>query len=345
MEFTENPGMSNPPAVSLPNPPPQSPSKGNGWKIVLGIILGLSIIANVALLLALAATVVVFATGGKNEYFVENVLEEGPGANKIAVIKIEGIIDNKLAENVSRQIKTAQKDKTVKAIIFKTDSPGGSVSASDRIYNRICEFRAETGRPAVAFMETVAASGGLYTSCGCDKIIAEPTTITGSIGVIMGHFVLQDLLELKLGIKPVIVKSGPKKDWPTSFEPVTEEQLQYINEKLIHPAYERFVSIVAKSRKDLLTTEQVKALADGSIYNTTEAMENKLIDQTGYIDDAIKLTKSLANITDAKVIEYEKPFSVESFLEAKTILKIDRDSLYELASPQLMYIWDAGMLR
>jgi protease-4 len=317
-------------------------SKNRGWKILLGIILGFSIIVNLVLIVALAASVIIF-TVGKSEYFVEKVLEEGPASNKIAVIRIEGIIDNKLADNVSRQIKAAKQNKTIKALIFKTNSPGGSVSASDRIYNQICDFRAETGKPAVAFMETVAASGGLYTSCGCDKIIAEPTTITGSIGVIMGHLVLQELFEQKLGIKPVIVKSGPKKDWPTSFEPVTEEQIQYINEKLISPAYERFVNIVAKSRKDVLTVEQIKALADGSIYNAPEALENKLIDEIGYMKEAIVLTKSLARIKDARVIEYEKPFSFENFLEAKSIFKFDRDSLLELTTPQLMYLWDAGL--
>jgi protease-4 len=333
-----------------PNLPPQSSpvlsceSKNRGWKILLGIILGFSIIANLVLIVALAASVIVFAAG-KNEYFLEKVLEEGPGANKIAVIRIEGIIDNKLAENVRQQIKAAKKDKNVKAVIFRTNSPGGGIAASDRIYDQICRFRAETGKPAVAFMETVAASGGLYTSCGCDKIIAEPTTITGSIGVIMGHLVLQELFEQKLGIKPVIVKSGPKKDWPTSFEPVTEDQIQYINEKLISPAYERFVNIVAKSRKDALTIEQIRVLADGSIYNATEALENKLIDEIGYMQEAVALAKSLAKITDARVVEYEKPFSFESFLDTKSIFRLDRDAIYELTTPQLMYLWYAGLLR
>lgn len=315
-----------------------------GWKIFAVIILGFSIIANIVLLLTLAASVIIFAAG-KSEYFLEKVLEEGPAANKIAVIKIEGIIDNKLAENVSQQIKAAKKDKTVKAVIFRTNSPGGSVSASDRLYDQISRFRAEANKPAVAFMETVAASGGLYTSCACDKIIAEPTTITGSIGVIMGHLVLQELFEQKLGIKPVIVKSGPKKDWPTSFEPVTEEQIQYINEKLITPAYERFVGIVAKSRKDVLTVEQIRVLADGSIYNAPEALENKLIDEVGYMPEAIALVKSLAKITDARVVEYEKPFSFESFLDTKSIFRLDRDAIYELTTPQLMYLWDAGFSR
>ena len=334
MESVENP--------CLPNQLQQPVKKGMGWKILVGIILGFSIIANLVLVVALAASVIVFAAG-KSEYFLEKVLEEGPGANKIAVIKIEGIIDNKLAEDVSRQIKAAKEDKAVKAVIFRTNSPGGGIAASDRIYDQISRFRAEANKPAVAFMETVAASGGLYTSCACDKIIAEPTTITGSIGVIMGHLVLQELFEQKLGIKPVIIKSGMKKDWPTSFEPVTEEQIQYINEKLISPAYERFVNIVARSRKDVLAIEQIRVLADGSIYNATEALENKLIDEIGYMQEAIALAKSLAKITDARVVEYEKPFSFESFLDAKSIFSLDRDAIYELTTPQLMYLWDAGL--
>jgi protease-4 len=334
MESVENP--------CLPNQLQQPVKKGMGWKILVGIILGFSIIANLVLVVALAASVIVFAAG-KSEYFLEKVLEEGPGANKIAVIKIEGIIDNKLAEDVSRQIKAAKKDKAVKAVIFRTNSPGGGIAASDRIYDQISRFRAEANKPAVAFMETVAASGGLYTSCACDKIIAEPTTITGSIGVIMGHLVLQELFEQKLGIKPVIIKSGMRKDWPTTFEPVTEDQIQYINEKLISPAYERFVNIVARSRKDVLAIEQIRVLADGSIYNATEALENKLIDEIGYMQEAIALAKSLAKITDARVVEYEKPFSFESFLDAKSIFRLDRDAIYEFTTPQLMYLWDAGL--
>jgi protease-4 len=194
-------------------------------------------------------------------------------------------------------------------------------------------------------METIAASGGFYTSCACDKIIAEPTVITGSIGVIMGHFVLQDLLEQKLGIKPLVIKSGAKKDWPTTFEPVTEEQKLYLSDKLINPAYERFLGIVAEARKDLLTKEQARALADGSIYNAQEALENKLIDDIGYIQEAIAMAKSLANLSDAKVVEYEEPFSFENFLQTKSFFKLDMAGLYSLTTPQLMYVWDAGLLR
>jgi protease-4 len=328
----------------LPQTPGKNPSKGLGWKIFFGIVLAFSIIANLILVMALVASTFLL-TAERSDYCIEKVLEEGRASSKIAVIRIEGIINNELSKKVIKQIKTAREDKTVKAVIFRTNTPGGGVAASDRIYDEICRFRAESGKPAVAFMETIATSGGYYTSCACDKIIAEPTTITGSIGVIMGHFVFQELFEQKLGIKPFIAKSGTKKDWPTTFEPVTEEQAAYLNDKLIMPAYERFVGIVAKSRKDVLTEEQVKTLADGSIYNAPEAFENKLIDDIGYLQEAIVLAESLADISDAKVVEYAEPFSLESLLGVQTIFKFDMDSLSSLATPQLMYIWDAGFLR
>lgn len=328
----------------LPQPPHRKPSKGIGWKIFFGIVLAFSLIANLLLIIALVVSVAFIAADG-GDYYIEKTIEAGQASNKIAVIRIEGIISGESCEKVIKQIKAAKEDKTVKAVIFRTNTPGGGVAASDRIYNEICRFRKETGRPVIAFMETVAASGGYYTSCACDKIIAEPTVITGSIGVIMGHFVLQDLLEQKLGIKPLVIKSGPKKDWPTTFEPVTEEQKMYLSDKLINPTYERFLSIVAEARKDLLTKEQARMLADGSIYNAVEALDCGLIDDIGYIHEAIILAKSLANLTDAKVIEYAEPFSFENFLQPKGILKLDMNSLYSLTAPQLMYVWDPGLLQ
>ncbi|MDD5134839.1 MAG: signal peptide peptidase SppA [Phycisphaerae bacterium] len=327
--------------TNLAQMPERNPSKGLGWKIFFAVVLAFSIIANLILALALVASTFLL-TSDRGDHYLEKVLQKGRASSKIAVIRIEGIINNDLSEKVIKQIKAAREDNTVKAVIFKTITPGGAVAASDRIYDEICRFKAESGKPAVAFMETIATSGGYYTSCACDKIIAEPTTITGSIGVIMGHFVLQELLEQKLGIKPFIAKSGTKKDWPTTFEPVTEEQAAYLNNKLIMPAYERFVGIVAKSREDVLTEEQVKTLADGSIYNAPEALENKLIDDIGYIQEAIVLAESLANISNTKVVEYTEPFSIETLFGAQSIFKFNMDSLSSLTTPGLLYIWDAG---
>jgi protease-4 len=189
-------------------------------------------------------------------------------------------------------------------------------------------------------MQGVAASGGYYSSVACDTIIAEPTTITGSIGVIMGYLVLQQLLEEKLGIQPIVVKAGEKKDWPSSFKMPTEEQLQYLQERIINPAYNRFVEVVLDGRSEL-TKEDVNRLADGSIYWADQALKEKLIDDIGYLNDAIDEVKSQAGIEKAQVVEYHKPFSIADMLAAKTkaAIQIDRKTLYELSVPQVLYLW------
>jgi len=339
MDFEQNDNYTESP---VPTPPPvkaKPPKKRVGWKIFWTIFITLSVIANIVLFLALIGAVAVFAVGQKG-IFTEEVIQAGPRTSKIVVIALQGIIDDQQAQDVYRQIKTARQDKHVKGLIVRVTSPGGTISASDQIYNEIRKFRHEQNKPVVAFMQGIATSGGYYASVACDKIVAEPTALTGSVGVIMGHFVFQKLLEEKLGIQPVIIKSGKKKDWPSPFRQFTEEQRQYIQDKLISPFYNRFVDIVADARPSL-TLSDVKRLADGSIYNAAEALDEKLIDQIGYLDEAIELAKSLAEIEAAQVVEYRKPFSLAELIRSQSgnILKIDKSTLYELTTPQILYLW------
>ncbi len=343
MDFQENIGSSG---TESPATPPQSlqaqmPKKRSGWRIFLNIILVLSMLANIVLVLVVIGLAGVFVSmSGERRVFTEQVIEKGPRATKIAVIRMEGIIEEEMAQDVCEQLKEAQEDSRVKGIIIKVTSPGGTISDSDRIYNEISKYRKKSGKPAVAFMEGIAASGGYYTSVACDKIVAAPMTITGSIGVIMGHFVVQQLLEEKLGIQPVVVKSGPKKDWPSPFRPFTEEEKQYIETKLINPAYERFVQIVAEGRKEL-TIEDVRRLGDGSIYGAEEALGENLIDEIGYFEEAVEAVKMLAGVENAQVIEYHKPFSFSELLGAQSsgMLKLDRNTLYKFCAPQVLYLW------
>jgi len=351
MEFEQNNNQSGPtepqpsepiPVVSQSGPPVKTPRKGSGWRIFWGIVLALSVMANIALFLILMGVIALFTTGPRG-ILTEEVIRKGPRKNKIAVISVEGIIYGEQAKNVYRQLNAARQDRSVKGLIVRVNSPGGTISGSDQIYREILKYRKETGKPVIAFMQGVAASGGYYTSVACQEIIAEPTTITGSIGVIGTYFVVQELLEKKLGILPVVVKSGEKKDWPSSFEEPNEIYTQYIQDKLIKPAFERFVKVVAEGRKESLTLDKIRELADGSIYGAEEAKKEKLIDDIGYLDDAIELVKSLAGIDRARVVEYRKPFSLTSFLSYRkpNFLKIDRTTLYELSTPQVLYLWSA----
>ena len=351
MDFEQNNNLSEPtqpqpsepiPSVGQSGPPVKTARKGSGWRIFWGIVLTMSVMANIALFLILMGVIALFATGPRG-IFTEEVIRKGPRRNKIVVITVEGIIHGERAKDVYRQLKAARQDKRVKGLIVRVNSPGGTISGSDQIYREILKYREKENKPVVAFMQSVAASGGYYTSVACKKIIAEPTTITGSIGVISGYFVVRELLQEKLGILPVVIKSGKKKDWPSSFEAPTEEQLQYLRDKVLTPAYERFVEVVAKGREASLTVDEVRRLADGGIFGAKEAVDEKLIDDVGYLDDAIELVKSLAKIEKAQVVEYRKPFSLASFLSYRkpNFLKIDRTTLYELGTPQVLYLWSA----
>ena len=220
MDFDETQGQNSPaedftmnksymPKSNLTNSPP--PRKKSGWRIFFGIVLVLSIMANAFLFLMLILMAAFVSMGGQRDYYNEAVISEGSPLKKIAVIRLQGIIDNQVSEEMRKQLEIAAEDDKVKAVIVRTITPGGGVSSSDQIHHEITQFKNETGKPVVAFMQTVGASGGYYTSVACDKIIAEPTVITGSIGVIANYMVLKELLEEKLGISPVVVKSGLKK--------------------------------------------------------------------------------------------------------------------------------------
>ena len=348
MDFEQNdsgmervgPGSSEPvSSVPVSHPPGRAARKATGWTVVFGILLTLSIIANVALLLMLIGVIAVFSVGQKS-VIAEEVIRQGPRSKKIAVVTLQGIIDGAQARHLLSQLKMAERDRRVKAVIVQVDSPGGTLAGSDQIHNAIRTFRDRTGKPVIAFMQGMAASGGYYTSVACEKIVAEPTTITGSIGVIFGHFVLEQLLQEKLGIEPVFLTSGPKKGWPSMFSAFTEEQREYVQAKLIRPAYERFVRIVADGRPSL-TRVEVEDLADGSIYGAEEAVQEKLIDKVGYFDDAVELVKSLAGLEKAQVVQYRRPFSFVRFLtyQSRSSFKLDRNMLYELSTPQVLYLW------
>lgn len=315
------------------------PKKKSGWRIFWGIFLGLSVFANIVFFLMIIGLVAI-VVGGQAGMITEKILVPGPGSSKIAVIRVRGLIDSAQAQDVVELIQHAQKDNNVKALILNVDSPGGTISGSDEIYNELVKYRRQESKSVVGFMQNLAASGGYYVSVASDEIVAEPTTITGSIGVIMGYLVLQELLEGKLGIEPVIIKSGQKKDWPSSFRKPSEEELKYFEDKIINPAFARFKQVVANGRGEL-NVEDVNRLADGSMFWADEALREKLIDRIGYFDDAVERAKQLAGIDKARVIEYTRPFSFMGLFgsEAKGILKLDRSTIYELSTPQVMYLW------
>jgi protease-4 len=339
-----------PPAVNIPDftsavyDPYPKKKKGSGWRIFFTIILVLSILANGFMLLGMVGMGAVLAgsSASSDNGLVEKVLVDGPRANKIAVINIEGVINGEMSTWVQKQLKTAEDDSNVKALIVRIASPGGGVAASDQIHHYISQFKDHTNKPVLAFMQSVAASGGYYSAVACDSIMAEPTVITGSIGVIMNHLVIKDLLTEKLGINPVTLKSGKRKDWPSMFNETTEEEKQYLMERIITPAYDRFIKLVVQGRQGILDEEQIRELADGSIYTGQQAVDNKLVDEIGYFDDAVYKAEQMANISDAKVVTYEELFSFWTMMGAQSNAKINIEAqiLEKLTAPRILYLWD-----
>ncbi|PIR15922.1 MAG: signal peptide peptidase SppA, partial [Elusimicrobia bacterium CG11_big_fil_rev_8_21_14_0_20_64_6] len=200
------------------------------------------------------------------------------------------------AEQWARRIEQLADTKGVKAIVLDINSPGGSVGAVQEIYSRIQRVKKEKKIPFVALFGDVSASGGYYLGAACDKIVAHPGTLTGSIGVIFSVSNMEGLFA-KVGYKMDPIKSGKHKDIGSPARPMTPEE-RVILQTLIDDAYGQFVQAVADGRK--MTVEEVKPLADGRIYSGRQALELKLVDQLGDSVDATKLAAELGGIKDEK---------------------------------------------
>lgn len=234
------------------------------------------------------------------------LVKDSSTTDQIAVIPIQGVIFNtkvggvNMVEEVQKKLSLAAYNPKVKAVILTINTPGGGVTASDLIYHEIEAFRLVSKKPVVAFYEDVAASGGYYISAQADKIIAVPTSLVGSIGVIHHGLDLSELFK-KVGVKMFSYKSGRLKDIGSSDRPPTQEEQERM-QNLINYYYKRFVQIVSDGRK--MTPEKIQGFEAG-IFNSEEALANGLIDKIGYLEDAFAEAKSLAKIQHASLIRYE----------------------------------------
>jgi len=342
-----SPGMG--PAPSSP-PPAEPPRRRSRVLTVLGtILLVLSILANIVLVLVvgglLAMVGVMGATvgGGMMETsLLERTVERGPASAKIAVVRIEGLIEDTLAERVRRQLDKAARDDAVRAVILRINSPGGYLTDSDVLYHHILRFAEESGKPVVAAMDGVATSGGYYAACAAETIVAQRTTVTGSIGIIAQYYFLSGLMEDKLGIRTVTLKRGQQKDWPNLFAAeMTPEQRDYIMTALLDPGYDQFVDVVAEGRN--MDRPDVVRLATGRIFMGPEARASGLVDEVGFFERAVAIAKEKAGVAEARVVEYVQPFSLINLLslsaKAESLLDLRPEALPALSSPRVMYLW------
>jgi protease-4 len=281
--------------------------------------------------------------------FREILLQRGTRASldKIAVITMRGLISSSLPGSVTdtmvddmrAALQQAREDSRVKAIVLEIDSPGGEVTASDAIYSAVVKARAR--KPVVVYMDSLAASGGYYVSCGGKFLMANETTITGSIGVIIQTLNYEQLFN-KVGLASVVFKSGKFKDMLNGARPITPEERELV-QNFIMKTYDKFLGVVAKERK--LPADMLRnTIADGRILSGKEALENKLIDGLGELDDAFGKAKELANAPDARVVKYGPPFSLARFLrifggsDSKIELELPKQLVPQLESGRAYFL-------
>jgi len=212
---------------------------------------------------------------------------------KVAVISIEGEILE--ARDTVDALRKYADNETVKAIVIRINSPGGAIAPSQEIYSAIRRTRRDSGKPIVASMDSVAASGGYYIAAACDTIVANPGTITGSIGVILQWFDLKELIRWAK-LKPETITSGALKDAGSPYRELTEGERQYF-QNIVTQLHQQFVRDVAQGREGKLKLEEVARVADGRVFTGEEAHRLKLVDELGSIDDAVRRAGKLAGIS------------------------------------------------
>lgn len=225
---------------------------------------------------------------------------------RVAVVELtEPILDS---QDIVRQFKKYRENKSIKAILFRVDSPGGGVSASQEIYEEVKKTR-EAGKPVVVSMGSVAASGGYYVSCGATKIVANPGTLTGSIGVIFQFLHFSELMN-KIGVDASTFKTGKYKDIGSPFRKTTEDEKKFFDQ-LLGDVYDQFVTVVATERK--LDRKVVVGYADGRVFTGRQAQMYGLVDTLGTYEDALSIAAKLGGISGKpKVVKERK---IKSFFE------------------------------
>jgi protease IV len=331
------------------------------------IILGFCAVAMLAPGCVRIGNVGIGGLGGTSDELLEKTVipaDKPMRADKVLMLDIEGAIGlgadegllggyrPGLAEQIRAHIEKARDDKRVKAIVLRINSPGGEVTATDIIYRELAEFKEEKDIVVVAAMMQVAASGGYYVACVADKIMAHPSTITGSISVVAQMFNVKGLLD-KVGVEHEALKTGEHKDMGSPFRPLTPEE-RLIFQELIDGSQEQFIDVIDAGRPNL-TRDEVAELATGRIFSGTQAKACGLVDEIGYLEDAFEAAKQLAGLDDASLVVYSHRTTQEFNLYSPTAtspasLALNQASAARLlgalsapapfAGPSLMCLWD-----
>ncbi len=276
---------------------------------------------------------------------LQETWSEGEGNTKVVRIPLTGMIvlgtepglfgGVSPAEFALRSIRRATLDSSVRALILEINSGGGGITASDIIHQELLRFKqTQEGRKIIVLCGDIAASGAYYVALAADKILAHPTTITGSIGVMIQTLNIRDLGQL-LGIRDVTIKSGENKDLLNPFGEPTNEQVEML-QNVVDAMHERFKQLIVASRS--LAPNVVSELADGRIFTAADAVQYGLIDGIGYWDDTVASLRNLLEADDLIIYRYEQAFSLRQLLRGSTSLRPSA-WIEHLQGPRLMYQW------
>jgi protease-4 len=288
---------------------------------------------------------------------LEEETVEGKGDAKILLMEISGFISDDtggsaltigsppprvpLLVRVREELEKASGDSKVKAVIVRINSPGGTVTASDIIFRELQGYKRTAGVPVIAVMMDVAASGGYYIALAADTIVAHPTTVTGSIGVIMISLNAEGLMQ-KIGVSASAIKSGERKDMGSPFRPLTPEE-RALFQGVIDDLQRQFVGHLIERRK--LSPATAATLADGRIYTADQALAHRLIDQIGYMPDALEVARRAAGVTDARVIVYKRPreyratYYARADSDAGAFAAVSQLTGLAASGPKFLYVW------
>ena len=288
---------------------------------------------------------------------LEEETVEGKGDAKVLLMDISGFLSDEVPSGglsigtppprvpmlvrVREELKKAASDSKVRALVVRINSPGGTVTASDIIFRELEGFRQQASVPIVAIMMDVAASGGYYVALAADTVVAHPTTVTGSIGVIMLSVNAEGLLQ-KIGVGTNTIKSGEHKDMGSPFRPLTVEE-RAIFQSVIDDLHRQFVARLVERRR--VAPEAAARLADGRIFTAEQALRHGLVDRIGYVPDALEAARRAAGLEEARVIVYRRPRQYRATYYARA--QTEAGALASLgplagllgAGPRFLYLW------
>jgi protease IV len=287
---------------------------------------------------------------------LKEVTIEGEGPGKILLVNVDGVINNQkdktfsgstvrlgMVEKIRSIVEKAEKDYAIKALLIKINSPGGTVTASDIIFHLLQTYKENRKVRIYIQVMDLAASGGYYIALAGDEIIAHPTSLIGSIGVIALKVNLQELMT-KVGVSWEIVKSGDKKDFMSPFRSFTKEERELFQET-IDRFHNRFVALIAENRSTLDNSE-VQSLADGRVFDAEQAKDLKLIDHIGYVTDTVQRIKSDLNNSSLKLVTYHRNNDFQGNIYSQfqkptsfNLINLDLGFNPNALSPYFLYIW------